>query len=295
MSDIIFYDDYMWVVPKPPLIAKVKYISTVFTTETWLILLIIIVFTTVLYNFGIKYERRHKHNMSLIKAFLNLLSTTASISAHFAPRSTFTRLIFISYALYSILVTSYFSGKLRSVLTNPPHEHGVSTMKELADSSFTPFTYQSVKNDLLDLNYTSAKKMGVKGETYRPINGFSVLDYLVKYQNVTIDLYQSKLDLNPYFKKKVKIVSGQFLMDMEGVMVFRKHYPLLGRLNEIIMRIHEAGLTKKWVADMMSIRFEGTDIFHSLNIEHYYAAFALLAIGILFAFILFTFELFTMK
>lgn len=288
MSDIIFYDDYNWIVPTPPLFAKVKYISSVFTWATWLAIIMTIFATTLLYYLGTKNEAGKQVTITI--SFLNLLGATVVTPANFKLNTNFLRLVILFYMLYAMLVTAYFSGKLSSFLTSPVHEKGISTMDELADSSFRPLIFQSVKDDLISLNSSNSIKLASKTVIYKPMHSTGSLEYIAEHKNVTFDIYQSKLDLNPYFKNKVNVVSGQYLINVEGVMIFRKQYPLLRRLNELILLIHEAGLTKKWVANMATIRFEKSDEFQALTVEHCYSALSLWGFGMMLGAVLFVLE-----
>lgn len=297
VSDIVFYNPHIWLVPKPNKMPNFKVLISIFNLITWLTIFVIFILMVSIWYIYAKY-RNDKFYDSYVKCFLDIYVLNLSMSITRIPHSIKLKLLIIIYILYAFHLSAFFQGKLSSVLTLPIYDSRISTLEQLADSNLKILVVYHKLSTIKNINTNVALKMASKSEPleekYISINR---PEYVMKRRDIALSSLVGDLNLTDTYKTKVDVIKDVFLPDLEGTYQMKRHNPIMLTLNNVIRVIREGGLHTKWLNDMKIVNFltytkdDDADGQIILTFEHLEGPFILLAFGICSSTIIFGVEL----
>ncbi|KAF5300739.1 hypothetical protein FQR65_LT19313 [Abscondita terminalis] len=131
-SQVIEYDDFVWVVPTPRKLHPMEVLKIVFKESVWFAILLSYCITSIIWWLLSKLISK---NTSISSVLLDLYSITLFGSSEKAPAHLSLKLIFVCYIVYSIHIQTAFTCNLINILTTPQFEKPITTLEELANTN----------------------------------------------------------------------------------------------------------------------------------------------------------------
>lgn len=282
LSDIMFFDDFVWVVALPPKLANIKVLAVLFPMSIWLCILgIFVAFVITWY-----YLSKRGYNDTLSQSFLRFYALTLSICLDGVYDKIYLNILLVFYSTYALIMYSLFQARLSSIICHPGNDKGIDSLSDLAYSDLPVYIWK-IMFPTFDMHSEVAAKLDQKLEainmTYedqisKVINGkaASILFRITFIENASA----------------VHVIGNDYLMPMEQVFAFNKGLPFLESFNLFIPVLHESGIGGKIRNDYSPISFvsdgEGSTIV--LSLANLMPAFLLLAIGLTMAGVIFALE-----
>ncbi|KAJ3652049.1 hypothetical protein Zmor_018048 [Zophobas morio] len=192
------------------------------------------------------------------------------------------KLILSMAFLYFMNLNWIYISQLSGILSQPSYEPKIWTINDLIRSTKTvkfpdgyipAFKRGGFYNDLFK------KRLQEKAKSYEE----QVQDFAKKPDHgITSSTNRIYFIKN---KEKLQIVSRQNIAVFKNHVLVRKGYPLLDKINQVIIRVRESGLISKWIyesqinIDKTTVVFE--ELSNSLDMSRLVCAFVLLGVGIL--------------
>lgn len=292
MSDIVYAEPQIWVLPKPAQIDNMLILLFVFHFKLWIVFVLSFVAVCLVW-WGIgRYEREHTFR-TLLRCSISVYSLLLGQNLHLLPKSKSLKILYLFCLIYSFYVNFYYHAKLSSMLSKPIYEKGIHSFEDLVESDVTPIINKHKIVFLSQQNNTLSTRLARKSRLHEAKLPENFVDFVWKNGSVTTTSYVSALMLDMNFKSKVDYIKSPFLMDMEATYAFRKGYPLTPLFNRFLRRIHEAGLFQKWLSEMRKYSLvESDETKVILTMEHLQGPFCLLAFGWCIGTLLFIGEIF---
>ncbi|KAF2890711.1 hypothetical protein ILUMI_15462, partial [Ignelater luminosus] len=133
ISKCFLREEIVWIVPKLHKLFGHMVMMSLFTTTTWIALLITALITVLLLWSAAKCVSIQSKFKSLQRCLLIILLFTSDSCTNSLPNNNTLRVLIIFYLVYCMQITTIFRGKLISALTEPEYDRPISTMEELAD------------------------------------------------------------------------------------------------------------------------------------------------------------------
>ncbi|XP_072757069.1 uncharacterized protein [Anoplolepis gracilipes] len=222
--------------------------------------------------------------------------------------TTAQRVFLFGTLFFGLIVVGLYQSYLVSGLSNPFHYPELNTLEDVANSNLTLVTkYYNLKEHTFTENTTLDNKLHSKIKIIvsdKPINDFVAFGKKV----VAIARYASiKLgDLSNYYD-----ADGNELLHLVEECpttyslsyIMRLYSPYRERINELLLRMKEAGLINLWYENMaypiyvneQKRKVDKSERRIKLTMEHYSLTFVGLLIGLLFCIIIFFAELYFAK
>lgn len=161
ISDIMFIEKKVWIVPKPKQLNKLWMIGRLFNWNLWLLWFITFLIITFAYWIMLIIKMKG-NNVNYQLAFITVYRISLGIGAPNLPHNTSTRLLMMAYILYSFHVVFYFQGKLSSVLTSPNYEEPINNYERLARSNLKIAFYYHFNLNTLKYSFNRYAKILAK-------------------------------------------------------------------------------------------------------------------------------------
>lgn len=252
-TDIFFYDEAFWIVPRAGPISSFKVLMSIFTWGIWISILSSLMVVSLIFYFVGTFV-----NDQFVTSFLGSCQTIylMTICAGFTktPKTQVLRFISFSYAIYSLHIAYYFQGKLISSLTKPHFGPGVRNFEELLQSPLQPLMSLSNLDALKKANDSRAEVLKQKVLPLKMPVSMRVA-FVAENKNVSMPIYTAYLNVDQNLKEKIKAIGDNFVFNMEATYILRKGHPFLESFNLIINRILESGLQVKWRKDVERRKF----------------------------------------
>jgi hypothetical protein len=305
-----FYTGDRWYVPCPRPSPRLKRIAGIFHETTWLIMAVVLLLVvTVTWVSATRVARRESHSYrSLSGCLLNMCSVFLLVPAPVLPRTSVTRLCFLSFVWYSLAMSIVIQTSLTSILVNPGLNDQLRSFEEIL---YSGIEYSYVK----DLHYYYFPEgSGLYGEEEMNQHGQNCSDYKEclsrvinegDYASLRSEIYAD------YFVAKTMPKRIKPLCYLDSIfktymvnMYIQKNTPLLNSFNRIIRSALEGGFISKMLVDtkdtwrhQTSSDAEGYDaedtevMYFVFTTEHLTPAFYILFFGYASSFVIFIGEL----
>nr|CAH7758916.1 unnamed protein product [Callosobruchus chinensis] len=316
-EDFVFSTSYhmeprAWVVPKARLVPKWRSFIAMFNLEIWGICLGSIFFYAVTFYVTAKVSETvvayKKLDTALEASFKVILSTSQT-----QPKSDLTRMLFISLAVFGIILYSIYTVYLLKYLKNPIREHQYRRNSEIYDSSgYLRVGVGGIKRlkSLFNISEPQVRKIFDAYQVADSEENDTVLYWFKKVADerniwtISNRLYSEYLlahtqaVLNPDGSSKVFIFREK-LMTYSVSILARQGHPLMYKINKIIGQLMQGAIVQHLVDNQTSLieirkaknNKEGVAQFSALSTDHLQGTFALLAVGCAIAFVSFIAEL----
>lgn len=290
VSDIVFYDKFMWTLGIPGKLSNVKVLLSIFSVHVWISILFIFVIVA-LFWWIVQIAQNYANN-SLIKCILNTYSITLLVAINKIPKRKHLKILIFMYFYYSLNLSYYFQGRLGAILTNPGLEAKYKSLEELVKSDVTIMAYSSMIKGINITERDLAKKLM---ERILPQPLYELDEMMSLWDNdkkLVMIQREHLISVYPNYQRRVYYVSGQFLLNAENCYLLRKGHPFSNKINRYIEVIHEIGLQKKWLDEIRVISF---DKYKEENViltsQHLQAAYFILFLGYTISFVVFICEI----
>lgn len=294
------HDALNWCVPRAQLQAKWKCIFTIFKASTWsLIALTILCSTLILWQISSLNEQEVAAYRNVNNCLFNILSVLLNITVTFQPNRTFTRIFFCIWVIFSLHITLCYQTYLVSLLTSPIYEKQIMTVEQIFQKKlafgFVPSAARYFENrddwriaKLYDeVSFCTNATICMENVAYNRNYSFAFSLLYLKY-NYKL-LTQNDLPLVYIFKEREVTYPVQ--------MFTSKNFILTPRINELSLKIKEAGLINFWFHQLLneqnqkSSNIETSTMVQNLSLHHLQGAFVLLCFGICISMFTFLLEL----
>jgi len=204
-----------------------------------------------------KYEtqlhvRESPNYKTIMYCIYNVWAILTGVSVPQKPISLSLRIFFIAWVWYSFVMTNLYQAYFIGLLLNPGFEKGITTLNELMESGIE-YGYAGDIDGIQfsDPTYNIIRKNRKVCKTiYKCLQRvIERKDFATIFDSFHAEYFRTKL---LFHNIQVPVCTIQ-----EDIMLFRvsmymaKGNPLLHRFNEIIPRIFEAGLYRKWQEDLL--------------------------------------------
>jgi hypothetical protein len=259
----------------------------VFTPSAWLLVLAFI----FLVGYCMKCFSRcviseSASEWDIAKCILNVWAAFIEVGVPDMPRQNTLRIMFLSWIVYSLAINTIFQAYFTSYEVDPGLQHQIDTTEELLHTpmfyTFPPQLDPFFSNDMLQrltprIRCGPRKCLEYVATLY---NATTILSrFLVGYHYDELLEEADRHDIHPFHEDAFQVNS---------VMLVQKGSPFLTRVNEIIRRIVEAGLSDYWKeAILVDRRIKAKrlaleslkDSYVEMNASHLQGAFIFLLIG----------------
>lgn len=272
--------------------------SRVFGKFTWLCLLISIPLTGILFRYVATHQADESRRYG---SFLNCVSyawcVVLGVSVVEMPRSSPLRVLFIAWLIYSLAINTLFQTYVTVFIMNPGVEHQIDSYEELGESELE-FAFEEFYNSFL-----SEETLKTLKPRYVCEGPHSCFLYAISNHGkalLTSRVFAlSEADTLGYARNFPLHSFTEDMFQLYIVMVFREGYPLLESFNTIITRLVEAGLSNKFLEDVMdmlrskndSLAFDTSFDYTPMSASHLHSPFVLLFLGFASSFVIFLGEL----
>lgn len=292
-------DDICILVPKAGFASNVSNLFRSFTIPLWISTVLAVPLFIVAYKIlSIGHGGDSIHSLSDV--ILNVVAWNLLQSCSQFPKRWVIRILIGAWALYTMLITSSYSGNLTSNLLFHRMLPDINTFKQLDQSGYPLVTYSRytdlILNFLNQTNYRRLKKR-VKAVTQ---NEFSnLID-----QNDVRYAYANKYHIN--FKLyNTRLINGRpifFSMaecPVPYVVIYGMRYgtPYKRRINFILRQAQETGFIDFWdnkdkksISGKVSLSGGGAEALVPLSIMHLQSAFLVLFVGLAISTLRFVYE-----
>lgn len=282
MSDIVYQEPQIWVLPKPKRVSNMRIIFLTFTNTEWSIILAVFLTVNVVWSLVTKLNLSSALGGLMMRNFMHVIAVTFSSSLHVVLRSRSLNILFLFYVFYCFYVNFYFQARLSSLLIKPLYEDPIRNEDELANSSLVPVINNHKIVYFLTQNDSVAVALGRKsvstpdGKMHDdPVN------FVYENGSVTTTAFPSAMMLIENYDAKVNYIETRLIMGMEAMYMYRKGYPLVPLINRYLNKFKEGGFFSKWLSDVRWPKVKRIPTKAVvLNLAHLQAVFVILVIGL---------------
>ncbi|XP_065163168.1 glutamate receptor U1-like [Atheta coriaria] len=307
-------ENMYWAVPAAQRIDEGRLILIIFTWTTWIGLLVIILIIGVclwlVSNLKTGNPMTDRSLKTIGSAILVPVQITVSIAVWKQPRQVANRMLFISYALFIIIVGSLYQSSLIKVMSKPPYNHQLSTYEEIFESSlpigglpdFGKLFEISEPNSksLIENFYNISDNDDIIYWWKRVATGDAISivgEYYIKFYMGTPDL------TNQDGSSKIYLLKDDVLFTDTYRITFSKNFVLRKQFDIIFRNLHSNGMIYAWTDYYIKYyRHEHEQIHQEvandqeqynivLTLRHVKGAFLLLIYGNFFSASIFILEL----
>lgn len=291
-SYVHLMDASVWWVPIAMPIAQWKNLTKIFKPIVWLTILgVLVINGLALYLIGRNREPTHAYNdivLSMMTSLYSMLQGSVE-----SPKTWTIRSMFEIWLLCCLLIFTAYQCQLVSILTSPLYEHQITSMDEVVTSSLSygmfvgaALAYTDPTNWVHVLIYKNYYPCPLSNYC---LNRTAFQRDFAAYRNLRNSRYFiPRYYTNANGKVLVYATEGNAL----GIWVrfyTTKGYPLLGRINNLLMLLQSNGLIAKWDSDIsfFVLKIESEPDHRPLTLDHLQGAFLVLSIGLSIAIIAF--------
>ncbi|KAJ9586148.1 hypothetical protein L9F63_020204 [Diploptera punctata] len=236
-----YTETYTWIAPRSASHPHWSNITNVFKIETWLFTIVSLISVSIVMRYI-----NTSNNTDIFKCIFNSWGVFLNISVDEISKKTTVRIIFITWVLISIALTTVFQAFMTSYFTDPGKSYQINTFDELERSNLKlSLTQKAFRHDNM-LHNTS------KTTFLMFSNDCQLLEFCYRNSSVAAltteerFLYISRL----YFGDDSTSVFHIFTEDVKGYHRTLNMYarnPFVEAVNRIIINLVEAGIINKIV------------------------------------------------
>lgn len=288
---IFIYDPEVWIVPQPTSINKIQLVVSAFDSVIWFLMLFTaITLISVLY-FKAKFTKDFRLQR-LSNCVLSVINATLVAQTYYWPMELLSEIMMVLYLLYTMNICYLYQAKLISILTMPGFARGIRNLEELLDSNLEIILHVHLYHVLMKYHSNELMEKVVNRSKTTDLNGILRLGMVANRTNIASVVMESYFDVNQELKSKVKTLSKQHLTPATLYFPMRRGHFLFEPINDLIIKILEAGFQNKWQSNIKEIKFsKQNNGFIALNLEHLGGAFYILGFGLVVGVVLFVWEI----
>jgi hypothetical protein len=285
-----------WYVPCSIRYPRWSSIFRILSVELWLILIISIaiaaISTTLIGRYSCVSELQVYK--TLTSSLTNIWAVILGVSVSTMPRTPSLRSLFLAWVCFSMAFSTVFQAFLTTFLIDSGYKTPIQNMDELFASDIKLACRP--ENNFIFQNFDETELSKILGNRVNCPKNDGCLNWTMYHKNVSIMVDDTRAE--EFYATGVSVGenSEPLLCRLEDGVVFKYGRsmimiygdPLMGRVNEIIDRVVEAGIYNFWISYYMSFLklrsqkiaiFHPTDGYYSFNMYHLQPAFYLLLMG----------------
>ncbi|XP_050441541.1 ionotropic receptor 21a-like [Adelges cooleyi] len=250
-SFITGLDFICFVVPRAKPASRMQMIWKTFTVEVWVCLLICYVTVTVSFRFWNKCSLSTERKIPVPS--MTTLQVLLGMSTPHLPKHITGRLLFVTCSAAFFVVVSLFQASMVTKLSVAPVRDNINTLQELDQSGIEIRTsITRVKESLA--TYELTKSLADKIETIKDRS-----DYLTHQFSFAVRVMSFRFKVFTNYVTEFMNNSIELHVVQECPLKYYLTYavaldfPFLDELNDVLKRLHEAGLNDKWKLDIRKL------------------------------------------
>lgn len=289
-------DYFTFYVADPDTIPQWRTMFMVFKPLIWIVTLITFIVFFIIYCLFSWFCSDALNFLETSTAnYFMLIGLSLGYSVPIIPKSNYQRILFFAWSVFTLHLAAIYQQHLYSIMVDPEIENSIVDLQTLKQTGLKVCLNRLYFNTFKDMQSIQNEL-----DMYMICNNFTeVLQNINIHKNVTILSKVKNTELmKAIYKFKFHRIHENFLSFPVSILASKGHIAL-DRLNKFIARSVEAGLIKKWEADVVfcfetSNQKSGDN--HSgnpvvLNLQDLQCAFYLLGCGLLLSFIVLLMEI----
>ncbi|KAF5305466.1 hypothetical protein FQA39_LY01557 [Lamprigera yunnana] len=290
--------DMVWVLPLPLLMSPLKALSTIYSSDVWILVVITFLIVSLCWWFISTFCKRQRTFSQLTDAVTKVTSITFNNLAGPEPTTAPLKCLLITYLLYIINMQTACTCNLIRIFTSPPYEDGLNTLEDLTNSNMPIYTTTAlIKNYKDDLKFGNELSAKLKSQF---VSVKSLKPKLIEasiFRNCAVLIVDYNLLWSGVRNVKA-IVNNSFTGPIEiGFYAAEGHY-FITTFNQLIRILEEAGIYQKQIKNFKESFLKYNNVTEEenykptvLTVDHIYGVFILLGVGLGGACIIFFIEL----
>lgn len=281
----LFSEGVVWFAPISLEIAPWKNFLIGFQLNLWIVLFVtFLILIIAWWIFGIVMKDYFYKKIS--NCFMIILGVLLFINVS-QPKKFQLRILFISWVFSALLVSTTYNTKFTSILTNPYYDDQISNEKEILQSGLE-FGFDLMSKDEFKYPNDPVKYKIYENHIVCPHEKATTCINRTIFHRDLIYLKNRKFVLY-YLKNFYKIPTGKSVVfpfkepvyKVKARMLVNQGFPLLGKINDLILRIHRSGLLLKWNRNILSPQVPRPEekVAKKITYKHLQGAFFILYFG----------------
>lgn len=299
-TDTILIMQLRFLLPKASLIPAWKLIFLVYDNISWFAIGAALIITEISFLMALRVLQTSDYLSGTIHSILYVLAISVSVSVPKQPETKVLRALFMISTCFNLIIHSIYTGTIIKMYTKPHYYKDINNIEELVRSGLqvtvVPRSMEYVLKDSDNKELRMLAKRLVKYDNVKLI-----VDNIVTENNLAVLGAEAFLKLNVYCKSAELTSRLNFVNEAVGVynvhIILNKHSPYLSRINSILGRIHQSGLSVKWYHDIVFCKIirvsDDNDV--ALSLEHTQTVFYILVFGLVIGFTIFVLEYLSTK
>jgi Ligand-gated ion channel. len=302
----VIYDTGKWLVPCPNPIHRVQRITTMFNVSVWVTIGLVFVVTSLITWYQARRNNSTERESSAYRhspeSFQNLWAVLIGISVPQLPTTNVIRVVFITFVVYSLAITTIFQAFFTTFLIEPGYEKGFDSIESVINSKL-PYGQISYGDEAMQFIIYEVLDQFRDRKIYCPDLVYCVEKVLFEKKWATL--------INQYFpyyltrrrgiakESKVVCFLDEIFLSTGLSLAVRKGNPLLAVFNKYLYWGIEGGLLEEYWSRLKhevnlkaKIEEEG-DTYFVFSMTHLSPIFIVLLIGCCFSAIVFVAEILT--
>jgi hypothetical protein len=288
ITNVYHTDGFTWVVARATPYPRWLSMGRVFTPPSWLLLITSVFLMGIFMKcFGrTRYFDSHE-DWDTVKFVLTAWAAFLGVGVPEMPSANTLRVLFLSWMVHSLATNTVFQAFFTSYEVDPGLRHQIDTVEEMLHAPIIYAISPALKCFFADEMLARLNPMIL----CEPV---SCLEQVATVYNTSLFMGRVPLAYNRegFLKKEDRHEVHAFREDsfqLHAVMMMQKGSPLLSRVNGILTRIVQAGLSDYWLRAIIEerrmkagvLQLESLrDAYVDLNVSHLQGAFIFLSIGI---------------
>lgn len=284
LSNLVGYDQTMWIVPKPAKISNIQILLKIFSKVIIFFCVTVLIVTILVWILITKIKGEDENS-----AF-GLVSVTAGFGMR-TPKQKRLKFMLILYLFYTQHIIYFFQGNLSSKLLIPQFEKRIKTVTDLWESDLTIAT-TSVFRYGLSLGFISPRYMD------KCMSGILIeLEYnscplLLNKRSIAFANTRLTSSYDETCSHYWNVIEDDFIQKLWVRYIFRRGHYLVPFVNNMINNLWEHGFLARYYNSLKSL---GNQMSlpvapEKLTLAHFQAAYAILLIGFISGVVVFIFE-----
>ncbi|PNF33395.1 hypothetical protein B7P43_G04164 [Cryptotermes secundus] len=288
---------WQWYVPCPVKFPGWQSISRIFSLSGWLCIFLAAMLAHIVIVFLARFRIQENESFKrFVDAVLDVWALILGVSILSLPRTSPLRLFLSAWMCYSLAINTVFQAYLTTYLVDPGFEKSITSIEEV----FTSGTKYGFSSTYFDRNFNDKadpKDLEILGNRIDCVDMVTCLLWTAKYRNFSTICNPGLVEYLYYGSKYSDKFRGYLLCELKEMpvlvtdllMVVQKGSIFLGRLNEIIYRLVESGIstylvkvsseTRKFFKAISIASKTLADEYHALTMSNMQSAFYLLLFG----------------
>ena len=287
-----------WYVPCAFKYPRWSSIYRIFSAQLWVCLILSLAATSSTVSLIARYGRSYSkspEDWSMAKSLTCVWAVILGVTAPALPHKATVRVVFLAWLVFSLAVNNIFQSFLTTFLTGSGYKPPIHNIDQMLDSKIK-YGYFDVFDDIYKQNDDVKSHMILENRVLCT-DLLACFNWARDYKNISIILdelsveekYSNSMLLDENSMPLICPLDDGIVMITNTVMVMRVGDPLLGRIDEIIQRVVEAGLFVKWQKDYFEDLKRESGRIHSYSLlddykiftlEHVQPAFIMLLMGL---------------